>query len=398
MPTADTVNARNAYGIIFTRLGENVLTKGRLFLPLDEPPHFDIDTSKITVVELNNGRKVVLDLTSSLSAELVRRLSAKYGEYIVFQPSKKEPFDKALEKLLASCGYYRIYGRDQAFEGGRDVRLKISADWLIWPNADSWNRGQPTIINLAPAADNGTPPVWQRFLGDHGIRVIDLYQGRLLAGAGKSPTPVNNFSVIEVEDRPSAFAGALIRSLGYAPRYGVRVEANRGRVFTGGIDDLSSDPPVFWETESSRNILEYGSLSTEDLEILRKNSFNIISSGKDNQAILKAILAASKIGLTENLVLNGNSSGGPSITLTIAGQSFKFNGRSYLLTPVTLPDNMTSLDPNQNVIVLHYRPRPANEIRTPSASQAPTNTSVIVGQPVVGATSGNSSIVIEDIN
>ena len=116
-----------------------------------------------------------------------------------------------------------------------------------------------------------------------------------MAGSGKSPTPVNNFTIIEVGNDPSSFAASLIRSLGYSPRFGVRVDPARGRVITGGADSAAVDPPVFWETEAGRNILEYGDISQEDLELLRKNEFNIISSAKDVQAILKAVLAAEKI-------------------------------------------------------------------------------------------------------
>jgi hypothetical protein len=400
MPTADSVNARSAYGIIFTRLGEAMVAKGRLFLPLDEPPHFDIDTAKVPVLELNNGRKVVLDLASQLPADLVKRFTARYQEYQVFQPARREPFEKGLERLLAMCAYYRVYGKSQSFEGGRDVRLKLSADWLIWPNPDSWNRGQPTVLNLAPAADNGTPPAWLAFLADHGIQVIDLHQGRLVAGSGKSPTPVNNFTVIEVDNSPSSFAASLVRSLGYSPRFGVRVDAVRGRVVTGGAEASEGNPPVFWETESGRNILEYGDLSQEDLELLRRNGFNIISSGQDVQAILKVVLASEKIELGRDLVLNGDSSGGPSISLTITGQSFKFNGRSYLFTQVALPDNMTSLDPNQNVVVLRFRPMAASPA---PQGQAPAPAPAGAVQPgatgtIVGASPAGGAIAVEDIN
>jgi LysM repeat protein len=366
LPTMDSLNARTALGVIFTRLGEKIVSKGRLFMPLDEAPHFDADTAVTPVLELNNGRKIVLDWNGDIDPKLAKRFTDKYTEYSIFQPAKKEAFDKALDRLLAQANYYRIYGKNQAFEGGRDVKLKISADWLIWPSVDSWNKGQPTIVNLAPAADNGTPPVWVRFLSEHGMRVIDLYQGRIVGTAGPSPTPVNNFTVIEVDQNPSAFAAALIRSLGYSPRVGVTVDNERGRVVTGGSEaDLGNLPPVFWETDKGRFILEYGDLSTEDLQILRKNGFNVISSPKEFRPVLKAILDTENITLGGNLVLNGNSTGGPSIELTIAGQSFQFNGRSYLFTPVSLPDNMTSLDPNQNVVVLHYRQGPATVLSSP---------------------------------
>jgi hypothetical protein len=205
----------------------------------------------------------------------------------------------------------------------------------------------------------------------------------------------------------------LVRSLGYSPRLGVRVEAARGRVITGGAEPGASNPPVFWETETARNILEYGDLSQEDLEILRKNDFNVISSGTDIQAILKTILSNLKIDLGQNLVLIGDSSGGPSITLTIAGQSFKFNGRSYLFTPVGLPDNMTSLDPNQNVVVLRYKPSQAPAAAPPQAATSPGASSSSEAAPapapaprpggaqpsqtVVGASPDGGGIVVEDI-
>ena len=286
------------------------------------------------------------------------------------------------------------------------MRRKISSDWLVWPNAYIWNRGQPTVVNLAPAADNGTPRAWLSFLSDHGIQVIDLFQGQLVVPGGKLPTPVNNFTIIEVDDNPSAFAAALVRSLGYSPRLGVRVEQARGRVITGGAEAGAANPPVFWETETGRNILEYGDLSQEDLEILRKNEFNVISSGKDIQAILKTILSNQKIELGQDLVLNGDSSGGPAITLTIAGQSFKFNGRSYLFTPVGLPDNMTSLDPNQNVVVLRYKPgqsasagapADANDASSPQAAAAPKAPSPQGEEAIVGASPSDGAITVEDI-
>jgi hypothetical protein len=378
LPTADSQSAKAVLNLIFTRLGEKITAKGRIFLPLDEPPHFDVEAASTPVVELTNGRKVVLDVGQSLSADLVKRFTEKYREYVVFQSTKREPLDKALARLWAMCGYYRVYDHSQAFEGGRDVRLKISADWLIWPTADAWNRGQPTVVNLAPAADNGTPAVWVKFLAEHGIKVIDLYQGRTLASPGKSPTPVNNFTVIDIEgDNPSAFAASLVRSFGYSPRLGVKVELERGRVVTGGAEIAQGvAPPVFWESGQSRHILEYGDLSTEDLQILRKNEFNVISSAKDVESVLKSILAALNIRLGQNLVLNGNSSGGPSITLTIAGQSFVYNGRSYLFSSVVLPNDMVSLDPNQNVVVLRHKASsatstpPAREVADQSAQAA----------------------------
>jgi hypothetical protein len=370
LPSLESANARAALGIVFTRLGEKIVSKGRLFLPLDDAPHFDIDTAVVPILELGNGGKIVLDFNGSIEAPLIKRFTDKYKEYSVYQPARNESMDKALERLLGMANYYRVYNKNQPFEGGRDVKLKISADWLVWPTIDSWNKGQPTIINLAPSADNGTPQVWVRFLSDHGIRVIDIFQGRIIGASGKSPTPVNNFTVIEVDQNPSAFAVAIIRSLGYSPRVGVKVDNERGRVVTGGAEaDLGNFPPVFWETDKGRYILEYGELSTEDLAILRKNGFNIISSPKEFRPVLKSILDTEGLALGGNLTLNGNSTGGPPIELTIAGQSFKFNGRSYLFTPVSLPDNMTSLDPNQNVVVLHYRQGPVTVISNkPNAS------------------------------
>jgi hypothetical protein len=125
-------------------------------------------------------------------------------------------------------------------------------------------------------------------------------------------------------------------------------------------------PAVFWENGNSKTILEYGELSTEELSALRDNGFKVISSAKDIQSVLKSILAENNIKLNGNLVLNGDSSGGPSITLTITGETFHYNDRTYLFTPVSLPSNMTGLDPNQTVVVLRYQPiSPAKPIPAP---------------------------------
>jgi hypothetical protein len=342
--------------VLFTRLGEAVVSRGRLFLPMDEPPHYDYDMSEIPVIELKNGRKVVLDLQRRLKADFITRFRGRYPEYMVFQPQPKEPMAKALDRLWPLCGYYRVYGRDKAFEGGRDLKIKISADWLVWPSADDWNKGQPRVINLAPAPDDGTPEPWVKFLADHNIIVTDLYAGELLAETPRREAPVNNFTVIDVSRAgPSAFAAALVKSFGFSPRVGVKVDMEKGRVTTGGESlDGNGTPAVYWDTGKERTILEYGGFPTEELAALRQTGVRVISSARDVQSVLKSILASQGIELNGPLVLNGSSSGGPSIALTIAGESFKWSGRSYLFTPVKLPSNMTGLDPSQTVVVLRY--------------------------------------------
>ncbi|MDR1166878.1 MAG: LysM peptidoglycan-binding domain-containing protein [Deltaproteobacteria bacterium] len=360
LPTADSQNAREVLAVVFTRLGETVASKGRLFLPLDEPPHFDVDTSSMPVIELRNGRKVILDLNRTLKADFIGRFRAKYPDYTIFQPSRGESMEKALERLWPMCGYYRVYGKDKSFEGGRDVKLKLSADWLVWPTDGDWNKGQPVVINLAPSQDNGTPLPWVKFLTQHNILVVDLFKGQLLAASARGATPVNNFTIIDQEnDNASAFAAALVKSFGFSPRLGVKVDLVAGRIATGGENlDPNSSPAVFWESGDAKTILEYGDLTTEELSTLRQNGFQVISSARDVTSVLKSILAALNVKLGGPLVLNGDSSGGPKITLTIAGQTFTFNERTYLFTSVELPDNMTGLDPNQNVVVLKYRGAP----------------------------------------
>jgi hypothetical protein len=391
LPTADSQNGRTVLGIIFTRLGEKVITSGRKFLDLSEPPHFDVETANMPIVELRNGRFIILDLQRTLSEEFIKRFRQKYQEYYVFQPVRGEPMDKALERLWPMCGYYRVYAKGKVFEGGRDVKLSISADWLVWPSSSDWNKGQPYVINLAPSQDNGTPLPWIEFLKDHNIQVIDLYGGQLLAGSTKGATPVNNFTVIDVEsDNPSAFAEALIKSFGFSPRVGVKVDLTEGKIQTGGeIISGSNTPAIFWEAGPVKTILEYGELSTEDVKALRSNGFKIISSGKESETVLKSILSELNIKLGGPLVLNGDSTGGPSIKLVIAGQTFQFNDRTYLFTTVNLPSNMTSLDPNQNVVVLKYKDLRPTRIQTP----APPTTSAppIVQYPSTTSSAGESN-------
>jgi LysM repeat protein len=378
LPTADAQNAKQILSLIFTRLGEQVSQRGRLFLPLDEPPHFDVDTSTMPVVDLKTGRHIILDLNRSLPEAFITRFRAKYPEYVVFQPARGERMEKALERLWPMCGYFRVYPKGQAFEGGKDVKIRISADWLVWPTSTDWNRGQPVVINLAPAPDNGTPLPWVRFLADHNISVIDLYRGEVLAGGGKAATPINNFTVVDADsDNPSAFAEAFVKALGFNPRIGVSVDLAAGRVTTGGATIGTGPPPaVFWESGNSKTILEYGDLTTDELDVLKRNGFSIISSARDSQTVLRSIVAALKIRLEGPLVLNGDSSGGPSIKLTVAGQTFTFGDRTYLFTSTTLPESMTGLDPNQTVVVIKYK-------GASPAAPAPVAAGAPPAQPVV---------------
>ncbi len=339
LPDEATETAKNTLALLFTRLGEKVDSQGQLLIP-EGDGGVELDTAAFPLVALSGGGRVVLDPGSRMPREVMRKLRGLTPPYQIFRTGRGETVDRVLGRLFSMCGYFRVYTREQAYEGGGDILLKIAADWMVWPTQAAWNSGQPLVINRARALDRRTDPAWTRFLEDHGIKVMDIHRNLLLPGPEAPSGPPAELSVIDLSDpNPALMAAKLVRALGGEPREGVQLDlaSRAGETVAPGLT-----APVLWETGKAKVVLEFGELPAEARQTLRRNGYKVITSGKESPAVIDAVLKGFDLTARRNLVLTAPA-GGPTMSLTITGRVVTAGGRKYLITPATLPSGLANL-------------------------------------------------------
>ena len=347
LPDEEAETARNTLGLLFTRLGERVESQGGLLLvgAGTGEEALELDTRTYPVAYTRSGVKVVLDLGSTLPRSTLAALRSE--NFQVFRTRRGETLDRVLDNLWPLCGYYRVYTKGQAYEGGGDIRLKISADWMVWPTEEAWNSGQPLVINKVARGGRGTDPAWSRFLGDHGLTVLDLDRNLLRPILESATSPANAPSVTTLDSaNPRFLAAELVRLFEVEPRPAAPVEVKNGQ----GSQTVTV--PLYWEAGGQRVALSFGEFSADEAADLRRNGLRVVSAGPNSEAVIEAVLTGFGLKAQEDLVLTAPS-GGPRMTLTIKGRlvTLPTAKRKYFLTYAALPQGLSRfLDPELKII------------------------------------------------
>jgi nucleoid-associated protein YgaU len=346
LPEEEAETAKNTLVSVFNRLGDRVENQGGLRLA-GAGEDLELDTRNYPVVHTLSGVKLVLDLGSTLPQSALAALRSQ--NFRIFRTRRGEPLDLVLDRLWSLCRYYRVYTKEhRPYEGGGDVLLKISADWMVWPTGEAWNSGRPLVFNKVVRGGRGTDPAWVRFLGDHGLMVLDLERNLLrpvreTAAGGQAA--VSSVTTLDSAN-PRFLAAELVRLFGAEPHLAAPVEIKNGpapRIVTA---------PLHWEVGGRLVALNFGELSADEAAGLQKNGFMVIAVGPGSEAVVEAVLTGFGLKAQENLVLTAPL-GGPSMSLTIKGRlvTVPRARRKFLLTYAALPQGLVQLlDPELKII------------------------------------------------
>ena len=347
LPDAAAESSRNSLGLIFTRLGEKFEQSGQVSLTSGNRT-FELDKAVFPMLELTDGQKVVLDTGSNLPQSAVRILRGQKPPIKVFRQSRQENLDRILGRLWTLCGYYRVYTKDRTYEGGEDLRLRISADWMVWPTQEAWNAGQPLIINRVTREGLRTDPAWVKFLEDHGIKVVDIYRNVVLPATETPVAAPAELTLTPVNDRnPTLFAAELVNSFGIEPKVGVQLDLN---LRAGDSASQILTAPVLWETEKNKVVLDFGEMPTDSVALLRQNGYRVVITRPESPAVVAAVVEGFGFKFKENLTINAPT-GGPKMSLVIRGVLVSATDGEYLITKAALPAGVAGfLDPKLKIV------------------------------------------------
>lgn len=352
LPNPATETAKNSLAIIFTRLGGHIDMRGRLVVPRKGLESIEFNTAQIPMVELPGERRVILDLERRLSYDTARALRAMPG-YGVFWPIRGDKsgrnFQHSLRELWPLCGFYRVYDKEHPYEGGTDIKLRIAADWMIWPTEEAWKNGQPLVLNLPKTPDVQTDAAWKGFLAQHGIEVLDLYQVTLLPDT--APPPVEEPKITTLtETNPSLLAAELVKILGGEPRVGVQLDAFPQTPSAAASQQATA--PVLWTDRGRQVVLNFGELAPEAVATMRESGYLVVEGASGPEDAVAAVLKGFGLKFQEAMVLKAPS-GGPEMSLSLKGL-FVTEGRPMFFTSADLPKGIAALLP-PGLEIFHYQ-------------------------------------------
>jgi hypothetical protein len=159
---------------IFSLMGEEWLNTGEHFIPLKSGGQINLKADSFPVLNLSNGNRVIVDLHEELPERMAQVITSNWDNYRVVHLNKEDDLKKALDKIFPVCGYYRVYKQGEPLELVGDIRIRMTADWIIQPlPPPDKGLGPMTLITLTDKGTARMSPEIRSFLEGIGLKVIE---------------------------------------------------------------------------------------------------------------------------------------------------------------------------------------------------------------------------------
>jgi len=278
-------------------LDAKLSTKGFYYFPRQGQEDFRIDISRIPLIELKNGTRILFPMDNkNQDPELDRVKSFWKDVYIVRiapNDSEKHVFDAVFERL----GKGVLKNRLSFFDQG--IKVEVRGEWIFDKIAENGKSVRHFCISLIDNPRERTPESILRYLDQNNIVLKEILTGKNTAGQ-KSNSLNSNKSAADVSTIDSSdqktFANDLITAIGYTYSPNVSITFPYSGVQVKTISNLVTG------SDGNPFLVDFGNLYGDAVSAIEKTGFTVIQiKGDDNYpVIIQKILGAMDVSYTNN--------------------------------------------------------------------------------------------------
>jgi hypothetical protein len=161
---------RNTLMPALQQMGGQQKDKGTYFMPMTGGSSISIDTNEIPVMELDTGRRIILDVNNKISPEIKGLLENTFPSCrIISGPS--EDLEDLMDSVLSVSGYFSINKDASPLLVGEEEKVRFSGKWIVYKD---FSRHNVFVINILSDEDKRTPGVLRSYASRFGIDLIEL--------------------------------------------------------------------------------------------------------------------------------------------------------------------------------------------------------------------------------
>lgn len=347
-PAAPAAAAGEAGGEALSRgvaaIGERYVGAGVLHLPQVPAPGAILDLSRTPVVELANGRRLILDYRSVLDLDTAAAVAARWPAYRVV-PLPAGGLRERIGAILAGSGYAAVdTGAEVSFGHGASV-VRIRPDFVVLKGRDDLLHGRTLALSVVDSPRGAVPPELRDLAAERGVAVSDL----LNDGRGAVPLvtpwrdPAGRVTTVIAGDA-GLVAAEIARVLGHEVRR-LRSAGGYGSGWAIGPDggELVLAPPADESADSP-------STSAGALEVPR--------DGEGFAAVLGRLferLELGAIGPVVEFTRPDPTTGASPFLVSVPGWLVEHGGRRLLVTAAAPPEPLRLFLVREGIDLFEYR-------------------------------------------
>ncbi len=154
----------------FREMGWSGREKGTYYMPIGGGTNISVNTSEIPVLELDNGRRIILDMKGKISPRVKKLIEQTFPNCKVLSKPGKN-LEDIMDKVLRVSGYFSVNKNAAPLMVGEQEKVTFSGKWIVYKD---FSRRNVFVINILGDKDRKTPITVQRYASRFGIELIDI--------------------------------------------------------------------------------------------------------------------------------------------------------------------------------------------------------------------------------
>jgi hypothetical protein len=323
---------------IFTLMGEEWVNTGEHYIPLPSGGQIHLKAESFPIVNLSNGKRLIIDLHGELPERMAQVITSNWASYRVAHLQGSDDLRSALSKIFPLCEFHRLYRSGEPLELVSDIRLQITADWIIFPSSDPQReKEQAILMNLLDKPGSKIPQELKNFLLAQGVKTIEYPPASLLEPAAPFPS-----EVLKAGDDKGQLIETVLNLAGQA--FTKNMEMPLHPDGKGGFT-LMVKADFFLYLDKKEAIIDFSGIGSEMVPLLKEYKVSVLSvaAESDPGVIVSRILdfIGVKFDASPQAFTAEGSKKPNSIVVTIPGISFRNSrGQSVFASAVILPEEI----------------------------------------------------------
>ena len=161
---------RNTLMPALTQMGGQQNDQGTYFMPMAGGSSISIDASEIPVMELDTGRRVILDVNNKISPEVKDLLEKTFPTCRIISGPVND-LEEVMDSVLSVSGYFSINKDAGPLLVGEEEKVRFFGKWIVYKD---FSRHNVFVVNILSDEDKRTPKTIQDYASRFGIDLIEL--------------------------------------------------------------------------------------------------------------------------------------------------------------------------------------------------------------------------------
>lgn len=323
---------------IFSLIGEEWSTTGEHYIPLKSGGQVNLNADSFPVLNVSNGNRVIVDLYQDLPEKMAQAITTSWDNYKIVHLRKEDDLRQALDRVLPACGYYRIYKQGEPLDLVGDIRIQMTADWIIQP-LPSQGEGIDRMI-LLTLTDNRTArmsPEIRSFLETLHLKVIEYPPSE-----PSKPLVLEGVDVLEASQIGPELIEMVLNLTGKPFSKNVEIPVYQGQKTQFS---LLVKADFFLYVDGRDSIIDLSGLGEQTISLLRDQGIQVLSihNEKDPYLTVSSILefVGVKFDSNPHPFLASSRAESRNVKMTIPGIVFQDNhGQNIFASHLKLPDEI----------------------------------------------------------